>query len=258
MTIASANRFSIVMILMTRLMAARAFVTKGLQIQRGARTTTFSRIRNSNPSVPVLRFPATITTGRLYSSKQGTAAVNVQEQFSQLKRDAEETMELVQRNQQSAPTIAIVQRQVDDLEREQAEPGFWDESNQKRSATVTGLLSQSTQLLTRLTSRQDSQGDIQAALEMLSEMMNDASSSSSSSSSPEECELLLEELETTIELESMVIEMRKKEIVVREATLCAKKEVKESLESIFRGSHNGELIKTLKQSHRFVEEIFVK
>ena len=35
-------------------------------------------------------------------------------------------------------------------------------------------------------------------------------------------------------------------------------EVKESLEGIFKGSHNGELIKTLKQSHRFVEEIFVK
>lgn len=184
------------MVVIMRLVVTKAFVPASIQIQRWTRVTLSSRIRNDNTrSWSSLKFaritpPPHHIPSRLYSSKPGTA-VNIQEQFLQLRRDAEEAIELVKRNQQSAPKIAIVQQQVDDLEREQAEPGFWDESNQKRSGEVTGLLSQSTRLLTRLTSWQDSEGDIQAALEMLSEMMNDASSSS-------ECELLLDELETTI------------------------------------------------------------
>lgn len=134
------------------------------------------------------------STTRLFSSKQkGATTDSVQEQFLQARRDSEEVLELLDRNEQSAPDIAIVQQRVDDLEREQAEPGFWEESNSQRNAQVTAQLSQSTRLLARLEQWRDSKGDIQAAVEMLSEMVQDGGASSE-----EECQMLLEELETTL------------------------------------------------------------
>ncbi|CAB9499132.1 Peptide chain release factor 2 [Seminavis robusta] len=127
-------------------------------------------------------------TVRLFSAKSSdTATTN--ERISQIRRDVEETVELCQRNMEGAPSISSVQQRVDDLERESSQPGFWDDANQKRSQEVTGLLSQSTRLLTRLSQWDDWKGDMQAGLEMLQEMEGD---------NDDEISVLMEELVGTI------------------------------------------------------------
>jgi peptide chain release factor 2 len=129
----------------------------------------------------------------LFSTKASgdAAAVTTNERFSQLRRDVEETMDLCNRNTASAPAITTLQQRVIDLERESSEPGFWDDANQKRCQEVTGLLSQSTRILTRLSQWVDWKGDMQAALEMIQEMVQDGGSD-------EEIAMLMDELEITI------------------------------------------------------------
>lgn len=105
--------------------------------------------------------------------------------FITLRKEVEETIAFYQKNLKSTGmTPSQIQSRINDLEREQADPNFWDASNQ-RTSVVTQQLSTYTRLLQRIEKWGKWSGDCQAALEFLQD----------DSLSSDERELLLEELE---------------------------------------------------------------
>ena len=134
-------------------------------------------------------FQASLTVMHMSSTSSSSSNTDAfSEEMVQVRRDVEQVLELYDRNTAASPSIEVVQRQVDDLERESSDPSFWDDSNQKRNKQVTTQLSQSTRLLSRLEQWEESKGDMEAAMEMLQEM----------ESTPEERTLLIKELKSTI------------------------------------------------------------
>lgn len=108
-----------------------------------------------------------------------------------LRRSLEDASVLYEKNQQSASlTIPQLRQQISDLEREQGQTDFWDDS--VRSATVNAQLSDASRLLARLEQWNIWYGDAQAALEML--QANDKNLLSLSEQS-----MLLLELEQSVE-----------------------------------------------------------
>jgi peptide chain release factor 2 len=90
------------------------------------------------------------------------------------KRLTNEALDLYRKNIASTtPNESALQRQVDDLEHEQSQPSFWDDSNAQRTAQVNSLLSSRRRLLGRLKRWRGWEGDLLAALEMLQDMSAD-------------------------------------------------------------------------------------
>ena len=109
------------------------------------------------------------------------ASVSLDQEISALKRSFEEAVQLYQQNLQSAPPLAQLDQRFADLEREQSEPNFWD--NTKRVAYVNAELSTVTKLRSRLNQWQSWHDDAVVALDMLQE-----------TSDSEEQTMLLDEL----------------------------------------------------------------
>jgi peptide chain release factor 2 len=105
--------------------------------------------------------------------------------FVTLRKEAEDAIACYEKNLKSTGmTTYQLQSRIDDLEREQADPSFWDAANQ-RTSVVTQQLSTYTRLLQRMEKWKKWSGDCRAALEFLQD----------DSLSSDERELLLEELE---------------------------------------------------------------
>ena len=120
---------------------------------------------------------------RLFANKRQDVNSSFQQDFTQVKQEVQYAMTLFEKNLRSATSAAILQAAIADLEREQSNPDFWDDSNNERASSVNAQLSEYTRLLTRIQQWQRWAGDCQAALEMLQEDKDHTSSSSSSSSS---------------------------------------------------------------------------
>jgi len=140
------------------------------------------------------------STSSSSSSTSNNSGGGVSEQFFALRKTAEDSLALLNRNVQSAPPLKVVQNQLADLERESSEPNFWEDANQARAQDVTAQLSQTSRWVARLEQWQQWEGDVQAALEMLQDILStsDTSSTPTSATEMEECKMLLEELSTTL------------------------------------------------------------
>ena len=86
----------------------------------------------------------------------------------QLKKLVQDAIELLERNQETAPSRDRVQALIADFERESSDPTFWDSDNTERNHYVTAQLSQQSRLLSRLDQWEEWRGDVETALEMLS------------------------------------------------------------------------------------------
>ena len=99
----------------------------------------------------------------------------------------DEARELYRNNLLSTSTSAEqLKSRIADLEREQSEPSFWEDTN--RVEQVTSQISSYSRLLSRMELWEEWDGDCQAALDMLQQNNND------NSLSLDEQEMLLEEL----------------------------------------------------------------
>ena len=81
--------------------------------------------------------------------------------------------ELWQRNVQSTTPLEHLQRRLTDLEREQGDPSFWEESNSGRAAVVNQQLGTTQRIVERLTAWQQWYEDATTALELWAEAEND-------------------------------------------------------------------------------------
>ena len=113
-------------------------------------------------------------------------------ELSDLRRHAEETIALYERNVSSTPPLETLQQQLHDLETESSNPSFWDESNASRNQYVTSQVSYTSRLLSRLTQWQMWNDDIMAALDMLQD--------ADLMTSDDERTLLMEECMTSVTL----------------------------------------------------------
>lgn len=105
--------------------------------------------------------------------------------FLTLRKEVDDAIAIYEKNLKSTSmSTSQLQNRISDLEREQADPNFWDASNQ-RTSVVTQQLSTYTRLLQRMENWEKWSGDCRAALEFLQD----------DSLSADERELLLEELE---------------------------------------------------------------
>lgn len=110
-----------------------------------------------------------------------------------------------QQQASSSSLLSAVERAVADLEREQAEPSFWEDSNSARAAEVVEELSTHQRVRDRLLQWQTWAGDCEACLDMLGETTKGTTTTASTTTdndggavpellSPEEREMLLDEL----------------------------------------------------------------
>jgi peptide chain release factor 2 len=136
---------------------------------------------------------STTTPTSSTSSSSTSTGTTLAVEISEAKKRAQEAMELYRRNVASTSTpLASLKRQVCDLEKEQSQPGFWDESNAKRASSVTALLSSKGRLLARLQKWAEWEGDLLAAADMLRpENLN------SGGLTAEDAAMLLQELDQT-------------------------------------------------------------
>lgn len=131
------------------------------------------------------------------SSKEAASTFSLDQDLMEMKRQYEAASELMQKNQQSAGVSREqLASRIADLEREQSDPSFWDESNAARAAAVNAQLSEATSLAARFDSWDEWHGDATAALEMLDNTLDD--SSSSCILSREEQQMLLDELTNAV------------------------------------------------------------
>jgi len=139
----------------------------------------------------------------LSSSSKPIDTKQQQQELTRLKQMAQESFDLYHENLASLSTSSSsqesqLQSMIADLEREQADPDFWSESNADRAQTVTAQLSQYSRLLSRLKQWKQWHGDCVAALEMLTDRDFEANAATASGGlSPEERDMLMEELEVT-------------------------------------------------------------
>jgi peptide chain release factor 2 len=132
---------------------------------------------------------------RLFAQKQSVAS-SFQQDLIEAKQQVEQAMELLEKNQKSATSEKILEIAISDLEREQGNPDFWDDSNTDRATSVNAQLSEYTRLRTRLKQWKQWSGDCQAALEMLQEDKENAAIEGQGLSA-EEQQMLLQELQET-------------------------------------------------------------
>lgn len=139
------------------------------------------------------------------SSKEAASTFSLDQDLMEMKRQYEAASELMQKNQQSAGVSREqLASRIADLEREQSDPSFWDESNAARAAAVNAQLSEATSLAARFDNWDEWHGDATAALEMLlptsPKNANDTAIDESSSSciSREEQQMLLDELTNAV------------------------------------------------------------
>ena len=115
--------------------------------------------------------------------------ISYDQQLLETRRQVDEARELYKNNLLSTSTSAEqLKSRIADLEREQSEPSFWEDTNTARAEQVTSQLSAYSRLLSRMEQWVQWDGDCQAALDMLQQNSDD------DSLSPDEQEMLLEEL----------------------------------------------------------------
>ena len=96
-----------------------------------------------------------------------TKSSSFDQDLTDAKRIADEAFELYEKNMASTTDVERIKNVIADLETEQSQENFWDESNAARAASVNELLSQQMQLLSRIEKWNQWYGDCTAALEML-------------------------------------------------------------------------------------------
>jgi peptide chain release factor 2 len=112
------------------------------------------------------------TTSRLFQSSAHEATKSPQFSFDQefldTRRQVDEALPLYRKNLISIGTDAGKLRlQIADLEREQSDPTFWDDSNSARTKYVNTQISKYTRLLSRIQQWAQWEGECQAALEII-------------------------------------------------------------------------------------------
>lgn len=90
-----------------------------------------------------------------------------------VKRKVNEAVELLDSNLLTALPRERLESQISDLEREQADPGFWDNVNPSRSKRVISQLSEFRRLLGRLGKWDELRGECMAGLELVGECGDD-------------------------------------------------------------------------------------
>ena len=91
-------------------------------------------------------------------------SATIEQEIGDARRALSAVEELVDQNVQSATPLDQLRRRQADLEREQSDPSFWDESNAKRTATVNTQLGETSRLVQRLESWQQWRDDATTAL----------------------------------------------------------------------------------------------
>jgi peptide chain release factor 2 len=134
------------------------------------------------------------STVRLLSQKQQstTASTTHDSDVSEIRKKTEEALQLLDSNLASCTPMPALEAMIQDLEREQSDPDFWDESNANRASVVNAQLSLSTRMLTRIQQWHAWKGDIEAAWDIL---WPESSSRSTSELDREERALFVQELE---------------------------------------------------------------
>lgn len=140
------------------------------------------------------------SSSSLSSSSKPIDTKQQQQELARLKQTAQESFDLYHKNLASLSTSSSqesqLQSMIADLEREQADPDFWSESNADRAQTVTAQLSQYSRLLSRIRKWKQWYEDCVAALEMLTDH-DDTATTASGALSQDERDMLVEELEVT-------------------------------------------------------------
>ena len=103
-----------------------------------------------------------------------TDSSTVAQEIGDANRALSAVMELVDQNIQSATPLDQLRRRQTDLEREQSDPSFWDESHAKRASVVNAQLGETSRIIQRLESWQQWQDDATTALELWTEETNEA------------------------------------------------------------------------------------
>lgn len=125
-----------------------------------------SRTRTATAWLPrVLQHRPTTIHSVLFQPSRLFAAppTNLDQDLTDLQRRVQQALDLSQQNIDSTTDIAILQRQLNDLEHEQSQPGFWDNPD----ANILQQVSDTTRLVARLTNWHQWRDDCQAALEIL-------------------------------------------------------------------------------------------
>lgn len=87
-----------------------------------------------------------------------------------LRRTVSDAKDLTDRNAATCPSIAVLENQVADLERETSDPNFWDDPNSPRTKQVNDQLGRSNRLLARCKRWDELLGECTAALSLLDEL----------------------------------------------------------------------------------------
>eukprot|EP00977_Amphora_coffeiformis_P022177 scaffold10570_cov176-Amphora_coffeaeformis.AAC.27 len=136
---------------------------------RSLHSSSFSSSTTRVPVARTLRTSHTIRRSMAISADSATVAQDI----GDANRALSAVMELVDRNIQSATPLDQLRRRQADLEREQGDPSFWDESNSKRASTVNAQLGETNRLIQRLESWQQWRDDATTALELWTEETNE-------------------------------------------------------------------------------------
>ena len=90
--------------------------------------------------------------------------------LTDLRRTVADAKDLTGRNAASCPSVAVLENQVADLERETSDPSFWDDPNSPRTKQVNDQLGRSNRLLARRKRWDALLGECNAALSLLDEL----------------------------------------------------------------------------------------
>ena len=128
-----------------------------------------------------------------------TSTITYESDLVTVKKQLEEAKSLWTRNVASTSPRPYLQQAIVDLEREQSDPSFWDDSNTARANQVNAQFSTYTRLLNRLNQWQQWYDDAQTAWEMLTTSYSDSNTTDGTNAnnaaalSTDEQTMLLEE-----------------------------------------------------------------
>lgn len=97
-------------------------------------------------------------------------ATTIDTDLTDLRRTVSDAKDLSGRNAASCPSVAVLENQVADLERETSDPSFWDDPNSPRTKQVNDQLGRSNRLLARRKRWDSLLGECNAALSLLDEL----------------------------------------------------------------------------------------
>jgi peptide chain release factor 2 len=150
-------------------------------------SSQYTAVSSSSSSSSRLFATSNEKTSSAASTSASASSSSFDEVLLTARKRAQEALALLDRNLQSSSSksgsstttttttttttnVNQLQACLHDLEREQAHPTFWDETNTARAAVVNAQMATTSRLLTRIQQWQEYQGDILAALEILNDL----------------------------------------------------------------------------------------